>query len=397
MLQAPLPSCGHRITNFWRIVEPEPLKEEIFDRDQVTKVNNVSQTPLHIVVAKGRLEPVERILDSMYFNAKTFAEKDLQNRTVLHYAASLPDLTIFQTLIEHPFATADVLEIQDENGQTALDIIADRCEIEMLDRLGFAKDVWSKRDPFGQTILHRNMLYASATQIRKILHHPNMTATIFDAVNHEGQSAFHLAALSRSPDKLEAVLTHPFITPALVCLKDKHALTAKQIFLSWPQKCCPDPLQQMRIISVFEQFIEKRKIFVQRFLPPLKTESGLHYKALAGCFYPNDYPYLSFASILNKSKRIEQIRILGKNLASNLHKFRSTLDRATVHQEKNFRVEVRFVQNLYRVILINQENWFGAEETEIFHFEHFTDQKLQDFIGLLWGSPFSVRPGFIKV
>ncbi len=386
MLQAPLPSCGYRTTNFWRIVEPEPLHEETFDKNEITQLNDAFQTPLHIAVSKGRLEPVERILDSMHFDSKTFAQKDTNNRTVLHYAAALPTLTIFKTLIEHPFATGDVVGIQDSNNQTAMDIVADRSDIETLDELGFSKDVWLKRDSFGQTILHRNMLHASANQIIKILHHPNMTASIFDAINHEGQSALHLASLIRSSEKVEAFLTHPFITPALVCLKDKHGMTAKKIFEGC-KNLKSDHINDMKVLNLFEKFTDRQKQIIKRFLPPLETESGLHYKGLSQCFDSSAYPYMSFAPVLNKAKRPNQVKIFAKSLAYNLHKLKTVLGTQIVHQEKHFRVEVRNLKNHYKLMLVNQENWFGTEETCIFEFKHLAEPKLLDFTEFLQGSP----------
>ncbi|KUI70689.1 Serine/threonine-protein phosphatase 6 regulatory ankyrin repeat subunit B [Cytospora mali] len=186
-----------------------------FKRSQPNIQYNLGRTVLHMAVILGRLDIVQRLLESQDITEIP----DQINRTPLHYAVQQTNIDIAQALL---MSMADV-NVVDAWGKTPLHFAAKADNIDGVRMLLDAKADFIPSHK-GRTPLHIAALNSSSETV-KVLLAAKVENSLLPKQDYLGKTAIHLAAERGNGDVMEELLKKTQDT-AVIDIRDKKGQTA---------------------------------------------------------------------------------------------------------------------------------------------------------------------------
>ncbi|XP_056162937.1 ankyrin repeat-containing protein ITN1-like [Syzygium oleosum] len=152
--------------------------------------------PIHGAIMRSNRDLVAKILEK---NVKLFAMTDSRGSNVFHLAASTFQSHIFELLGPK---TEHLARQWDMNGDLPIHIASKMDNVYQIEKLHLVS-----RFPNGQgrTVLHVAAKYGRASTVKYILRHPELGEQI-NAIDHDGNTPLHLAAMYSQPAALIALL-----------------------------------------------------------------------------------------------------------------------------------------------------------------------------------------------
>eukprot|EP00042_Codosiga_hollandica_P055620 m.783192 g.783192 ORF g.783192 m.783192 type:complete len:635 (+) comp59153_c0_seq5:146-2050(+) len=192
------------------------LESHLFD-DQLDRQDECEDTPLSVAAAKGRLECVRILLAR---------GADYQNETgwtVLHSAAALDDLELFDLLFE---SGARNIDAQDEDGETPLYVASAHRKSVVLQRLLSLGANPSILDSSGSSALHRAARAGHLSMLRMLLE--KCTVADINVQDVHGSTPFRLSIGSSLTPNSRAVANLLLSHGADIHYRDLRGMTIKR-------------------------------------------------------------------------------------------------------------------------------------------------------------------------